>query len=255
MEILREPSKFTTVYMQNISASTLLSISIIIDRKLSALLTMHNAETLILDPRIFDRLVGVVHRVSLELLRVDDLIERNADSKLWELLMQDLPPSRVEALQALITSPKLGRSIAHTGAVVTYKGEIVVKSGECPNEDILQTIIQKNSEFKESTHYTSKLSEDFGLPATSLGGGAGAMTIKFEGLAVSFFRKSFPSELKWRNASPESYELDTNLPRFSPAGSFQFLIQEFQNQSRPWSQKDIAFSKVFNKWIAEDFES
>ena len=81
------------------------------------------------------------------------------------------------------------------------------------------------------------------------------MAITFENLSLLFFRKSFPSELKWRNAAPESYELETNLPRFSPAGSFQFLIQEFKDQSRPWSEKDIAFSKVVAKWVTEDFES
>ena len=253
--LLREPSKFMTVYMQNISASTLLSTSIIIEKKLVALLTMHNAEPIFLDPRIFDRLVGVVHRVSLELLRIDDLIAKNADSKLWELLMQDFSLGRLEALQELITSPNLGRSLAHSGAVVAKDGEAVCTVGNFPIGAVLKDIIQKCSSFKETTYYTSKLSEDFGLLATSLGGFAGVMAITFENLSLLFFRKSFPSELKWRNAAPESYELETNLPRFSPAGSFQFLIQEFQNQSRPWSEKDIAFSKVVAKWVTEDFES
>ena len=253
--LLREPSKFMTVYMQNISASTLLSMSIVIDQKLSALLTMHNVEPLFLDPRIFERLVGVVRRVSLELLRIDDLIEKNADSKLWELLLQDFPPTRLEALQKLITLPKLSNSLAYTGAVIAHNGEVVGVNGDCPDRMVLKTVIEKASNLNGPTNHTSKLSEDFGLPCTSLGEFAGVMTIKLEDLSVLFFRKSFPTELKWRNSAPVSFEPKTNVPRFSPAGSFEFLIQEVQNQSRPWSEKDIAFAKVLAKWLSEDFES
>jgi light-regulated signal transduction histidine kinase (bacteriophytochrome) len=199
--------------------------------------------------------VAVVHKVSLQLLRVDDLIEKNANSKLWELLMQDFPLNRLGAIEQLITSPSLEKSLAYTGAVVTKDGKTVATSGECPSVDVLEAIGQKVSKMSGSTHHTSKLAEDFGLPTTLLGGFAGMMSIQFEDIAVLFFRKSFRSELKWRNATPESFEKDTNLPRFSPAGSFQFFIQEFQNQSRPWSAKDIAFAKVVADWISEDFES
>ena len=169
--------------------------------------------------------------------------------------MQDFSLNRLEALQELITSPNLPKSLAYSGAVVAKNGEAVCTVGEIPVDSVIKDIIQKASSFKESTHHTSKLSKDFGLLVTSLGGFAGVMTITFEDLSLLFFRKSFPSELKWRNAAPESYESDTNLPRFSPSGSFQFLIQEFKDQSRPWSEKDIAFSKVIAKWVAEDFES
>ncbi len=252
--LLREPSKFMTVYMQNILASTLLSTSIVGDKKLTALLTMHNVAPLLVDPRTFDRIVAVVHKVSLELFRIDDLIAKNADSKLWELLMQDFPLSRVGAIEQLIHSPSFGKSLAHTGAAVMQSGKTVAKSGECPEEEILAAIVQKASKMAGSTHFTSKLAEDFCLPPASLGEFAGVMSIKFEDITVLFFRKSFHLELKWRNATPESFEQGTNLPRFSPAGSFHFLIQEFKNQSRPWSGKDIAFMNVIAKWISEELE-
>lgn len=253
--LLREPSQFMTVYMQNISASTLLSFSIVTDGQLSGLLTMHNRAPLVLDPRIFDRLVGVVGRVSLELLRIDDLIRKNADSKLWELLMQDFPLSRLEAVEHLIALPNLQKSLTHSGAAVVKGGKAMGLSGECPAGAVLATIVQRAMKSGQPTSYTSNISEDYAVPAHALGESAGVMTVAFEDLCVLFFRKSFPSELQWRTAIPAGIERATELPRFSPAGSFQFLVQEFEHQSRPWSEKDIAFGKVITEWVSDDFDS
>ena len=253
--LLREPSKFMTVYMQNISASTLLSTSIVIDKKLVALMTMHNARPLLLDPRSFDRIVASVSRVSLELLRIDDLIAKNADSKLWELLKQDFPLDRLGAIKQLVTSKKLGQSLVYNGVVVVNDGEVVSTIGDCPNGEVLGAIVKKAFGMSGLINFTSNLSEDFGIVPTSLGEFAGMMAIRFEDVCVLFFRKSFHLELKWRNAIPEAMEQDTSLPRFSPAGSFQFLIQEVQNTSRTWSEKDLAFAKAVSQWISEDFES
>ena len=252
---LREPSKFMTVYMQNISASTLISTSIIVEKKLAAILTMHNVQPLLLDPRAFDRLVGVVRRVSLELLRLDDLIKKNANSKLWELLMQDFPLDRLQAVQKLVGSPHLGRLLAHNGAVVTKEQECVGTFGECQNGEVLKTIMEKVSNLNGSSYSSSNLSEDFVLAPFYLGDFAGLMSIKFEDISVLFFRKSFHFEMKWRNSTPDSFEEVTHIPRFSPAGSFQFLLQEIENQSRPWTEKDLAFTGVIAEWISEDFES
>lgn len=253
--LLREPSKFMTVYMQNISASTLLSTSLLIDNKLSALLTMHHSTPLFLDPRDFDRVVEVVGKVSLELLRIDDLIKKNADSKLWELLNQDFSLDRVEAITQLMAKPEFKKGLDHAGVVLTKKGKALTSIGECPGGNELGALIQKSSLLSGTTNFTSHLAKDFDLPTSSLGGFAGLMVLRFEDIAVLFFRKSFKSELKWRQALPESFENDTNLPRFSPAGSFQYFLEEFENQSRPWGEKDIAFGKVLAQWMSEDFES
>jgi light-regulated signal transduction histidine kinase (bacteriophytochrome) len=253
--LLREPSKFMTVYMQNISASTLLSTSIVIDNELAALLTMHNRAPLYLDPRIFSRVESVVGRVSQELIRIDDLIRKNADSKLWELLMQDFPLDRREALDHLIALPTLARSLSHSGAAVVKHGRATRLRGDCPNADIVAAIAQRALTSSEPTSQTSNLAEDYALPTSALGGVAGVMTIAFEDLCLLFFRKNFPSELKWRTATPAGFEKESELPRFSPSGSFQFLVQEFENRCRPWSEKDIAFGKVIAQWIAEDFDS
>lgn len=253
--LLREPSPFMTVYMQNISASTLLSLSIVIDGQLSALLTMHNRAPLVLDPRIFERLVVVVGRVSGELLRIDDMIRKNADSKLWELLMQDFPLTRLEALEKLIALPNLRKSLAHTGAAVIKDGKLAGVQGECPAGEVLATLVQRAMKSGAPTSFTSNISEDYAVRAGALGECAGMMTIASGDICVLFFRRSFPSELQWRTAIPAGIEEDTELPRFSPSGSFQFLVQEFQHQSRPWSEKDLAFGKVISQWISDDFES
>ncbi len=252
---LREPSKFMTVYMQNILASTLVSASIVIDKKLSALLTMHNSTPLLLDPRSFERIVELVRKVSLELFRVDDLIKKNADSKLWELLKQDFPLNRLAAIEKLISTPTLKKALEHTGAVVVKDGKSVTKVGECPMGECLEALIQKTAHWNGSMNFSSELTKDFDLSATLLGDFAGVMRIRFEEISVLFFRKSFQSELKWRSATPESFENDSHLPRFSPAGSFRFFIEEFKNQSRPWTEKDVAFGHVLAQWISEDFES
>lgn len=253
--LLREPSKFMTIYMQNILASTLLSISIIIDHKLSALLTMHHRTPLFLDPRDFERIVEVVRKVSLELFRIDDLIKKNADSKLWELLNQDFSLDRLEAIAQMMAKPELKKFLGHVGVVLTKSGKPLTSIGECPRGNELESLIQKTSTLSGSTSFTSHLAKDFDLPTSSLEGFAGLMLIRFEEIVVFFFRKSFQSELKWRQAAPESFETETNLPRFSPAGSFQYFIEEFENQSRPWGEKEIAFGKVLAQWMSEDFES
>ena len=253
--ILREPSRFMTVYMQNISATTLLSTSIVMDGKLVALLTMHHAVPLVLDPRSFDRIVAVVHKVSLELLRIDDLVEKNAESKLWEFLMQDFPLDRLSAIEQLIRSPQLAKSLAHSGAVVINGRKVVSINGECPRGEVIESTLEKVSAMSNRTSFTSKLAEDFAIHPNQLGEFAGVMSIQFEGGCVLFFRKGFHLELKWRNATPEGIDQTTHLPRFSPSGSFQFLIQEVENQSRPWSEKDQAFARVVEKWISEDFDS
>ncbi len=256
--LLREPSKFMTVYMQNISASSLLSFSVVIEKKLSALLTLHNRAPLLLDPSSLDRIVAVVDKVSLELLRIDDLIKKNADSKLWGLLMQDFPLDRLDAVKQLIVSRRLRESMAYVGVAVTQDGKAVGKNGECPTDEVLKAIAKKahqmSRQMKGKANISSKLAEDFGLPAPLLGDFAGVMTIQFEDICILFFRKSFHLELRWRNAAPESFEQDASLPRFSPAGSFRFLIEEVRNQSRPWSEKDIAFGNVLAKWVSDDFE-
>ena len=253
--LLREPSKFMTIYMQNISASTLLSCSIVIEKQLTALITMHNAIPLLLDPRSFDSVVKIVQKISLELLRIDYLIEKNANSKLWELLTQNFPLDRLAAIGQLITSPKLERSVDHSGAVVTKDGKIFSSIGECPIGEALGSIIQKALNVNGPIYFSSNLEIDLALPAILLGDFAGALIIKFEDICIFFFRKNFHLELKWRSSVPTNTDEVTNLPRFSPGGSFQFFIEEFANQSRPWTEKDIAFAKVIANWISEDFES
>ncbi len=253
--LLREPSKFMTVYMQNISASTLLSCSIVMDHKLSALLTMHHADPMNLDPRSFEPIVTAVNRVALELLRIDDLIKKNADSKLWELLNQAFPLDRLGAVEKLIHAPQLEKFIAHCGAVITKDGKILSSRGQCPEPKALENLLLETSKIADVINYSSKMTEDFRLEAAVLGEFAGVMVIRFEGTSLLLFRKAFHTEILWRNASPVGLEKDTNLPRFSPAGSFQFFVQEFENRSRPWSEKDIAFARVVANWMSEDFES
>ena len=84
---------------------------------------------------------------------------------------------------------------------------------------------------------TSRLSEFCGASVRDLGDFAGLMNIQSGDVSILLFRKQFHAEIKWRISKPERYAEGIELPRFSPAGSFEFLIQEFENQSRPWSEK------------------
>jgi light-regulated signal transduction histidine kinase (bacteriophytochrome) len=252
--LLREPSKYVTVYLQNIKASTMLTFSVLSENRLIALFTLHNKDPLILDPRIFDRLVGVVRSVEHELIRIDVLLKKDAESRLWELLNQDFPLRRADAFIQLVSLADLQTSLEHCGSVVMQRGAILSVRGDCPTADQLKILAEKILKSETRTAATSSLSEDYGLSPAETGEIAGVLSIEIENLSVFFFRKAFPSEITWRVAQAEGYEEGTDLPRFTPSGSFKFWVDEFRNRSRPWSEKDMVFAKAISTWIEKDFE-
>ncbi len=252
--LLREVSNFLTIYMQNMSAASMLSFSVISGRKLSALLTLHNRDPIFVDPRVLNRLIDVVKRVSVELYRIDHLLAKNAESKLWELLKTGFPPYRLASLEKLAALPDLTNFLNYCGVAVLNEGVILKSIGEYPNAGILETIFKTILSSDATIFSSSKLAEDYHLPQTELGEISGVMIVKFEKLCILFFRKNFPVELQWRRANVESYD-GTGMPRLSPSGSLQFWTEEFQNQSRPWSAKDMGFATAISNWISDDFVS
>jgi chemotaxis family two-component system sensor kinase Cph1 len=247
---LREPSNFLTLYMQNMNLATMLSLSIVVEGKLYALLTMHNKEPLVLDPSLFDYLTFIINKVSTEILRIDELLNKNTESKLSEILEVELPMNQSQSLEQIISLSNFDTLLSHCGSVLIKDSKILFQKGEIPSPETLISIQNLILKSKSDIHSSSQITQDYCLSKVDTEVFGGVLGLKFDGICALFFRKTFPLELLRRGANLQADNASI-VPRLSPEGSFRFWKEEFNNRSRAWSQKDLALGGALLKRISQ----
>ncbi|MBC7999396.1 MAG: GAF domain-containing protein [Leptolyngbya sp.] len=254
---LRSMSPVHVEYLQNMNVTASMSISILKDERLWALIVCHHNREKTVDYRTRSILEFLAQLLSTLVSRMENseelehrlYLKRETEKLLFELSQfQDIK----------VGFERVGEKpckIAGSGGFAIFHEKEIHSTGIVPCESDLVAIGDwLNARTEEKFFFTNKFSENFSPANEYRGITSGVLAIPLSqsrGSWLVWFRPERIKEIQWAGGPQDSITIDESDQRIRPRKSFELWKEQIFGTCDPWTESEIVKANEFASGVTQ----